>query len=65
MTPGKLAKLLGRHVSTISIHLAKLRSADIVRLLQVKRCAIAEDKGEIKELVKTLGGVIDASAKLD
>jgi DNA-binding transcriptional ArsR family regulator len=31
MTPSKLAKLIGRHVSTISIHLAKLRGADVVR----------------------------------
>jgi DNA-binding transcriptional ArsR family regulator len=31
LTPSKLAKLIGRQVSTISIHLAKLRSADIVR----------------------------------
>src|SRR5918996_6392817 len=31
MTPSKLAKLIGRHVSTVSIHLAKLRTADVVR----------------------------------
>jgi len=31
LTPSKLAKLIGRQVSTISIHLAKLRNGDIVR----------------------------------
>jgi len=31
LTPSKLAKLIGRQISTISIHLAKLRNADVVR----------------------------------
>jgi DNA-binding transcriptional ArsR family regulator len=31
LTPSKLAKLIGRQISTISIHLAKLRTADVVR----------------------------------
>ena len=67
MTPSKLAKLIGRHVSTISIHLAKLRSADVVRYdtsgKEVRYWL--KHKGEMKGLLKTLGRVIDASAKLD
>jgi DNA-binding transcriptional ArsR family regulator len=31
LTPSKLAKLIGRQVSTISIHLGQLRAADVVR----------------------------------
>ena len=31
LTSSKLAKLIGRQVSTISIHLGKLRAADVVR----------------------------------
>jgi len=31
LTPSKLAKLIGRQISTISIPLAKLRNADVVR----------------------------------
>jgi DNA-binding transcriptional ArsR family regulator len=31
VTPSKLARLLGRQISTVSVHLAKLRNADIVR----------------------------------
>lgn len=31
LTPSRLAKLIGRQISTISIHLAKLRNADVVR----------------------------------
>jgi DNA-binding transcriptional ArsR family regulator len=31
LTPCKLAKLIGRQVSTLSIHLGKLRAADVVR----------------------------------
>ncbi len=30
LTPSKLAKLIGRQVSTASIHLGKLRAADLV-----------------------------------
>ena len=31
LTPSKMAQLIGRQISTISIHLAKLRNADVVR----------------------------------
>jgi predicted transcriptional regulator len=31
LTPSKLAKLIGRQLSTVSIHLGKLRAADVVR----------------------------------
>jgi DNA-binding transcriptional ArsR family regulator len=31
LTPSKLAKRIGRQISTVSIHLAKLRAMDVVR----------------------------------
>ena len=31
LTPSQLAKLIGRQISTVSIHLGKLRNADVVR----------------------------------
>lgn len=68
-TPSKLAKLIGRHVSTISIsiHLAKLRSADVVRYntsgKEVRYWL--KHKGEMKGLLKMLERVVDASSKMD
>jgi len=57
MTPSKLAKLIGRHVSTISIHLAKLRSADVVRYDTSGKTVRywLKHKGEIKGLIKDAG----------
>jgi DNA-binding transcriptional ArsR family regulator len=67
MTPSKLAQLIGRHVSTISIHLAKLRSADVVRYdtsgKQVRYWL--KHKAEMKGLLKVLERVVDASSKVD
>jgi DNA-binding transcriptional ArsR family regulator len=67
MTPSKLAKLIGRHVSTISSHLAKLRSADVVRYdtsgKEVRYWL--KHKGEMKGLLKMLERVVDASSKVD
>jgi len=67
LTPSKLAKLIGRQVSTISIHLGKLRAADVVRYdtsgketrYWLKR------KSEMKGLLRMLEKVVDASAKLE
>ena len=67
LTPSKLAKLIGRQVSTISIHLGKLRAADVVRYdtsgketrYWLKR------KLEMKGLLRMLEKVVDASAKLE
>ena len=67
MTPSKLAKLIGRHVSTISIHLGKLRSADVVRYDTTGKQTRywLKHKGEMKGLLKMLERVVDASAKVD
>ena len=67
LTPSKLAKLIGRQISTISIHLGKLRAADVVRYdtsgketrYWLKR------KSEMKGLLRMLEKVVDASAKLE
>jgi DNA-binding transcriptional ArsR family regulator len=66
-TPSKLAKLIGRHVSTISIHLAKLRSADVVRYDTSGKTVRywLKHKNEMKGLLKMLERVVDASAKID
>ena len=67
MTPSKLAKLIGRHVSTISIHLAKLRSADVVRYdtsgKEVRYWL--KHRGEMKGLLKALERVVEVSSKVD
>jgi len=66
-TPTKLAKLIGRHVSTISIHLGKLRGADVVRYdTSGKETRYwLKHKDEIKGLMKMLQKVVAVSAKLD
>jgi DNA-binding transcriptional ArsR family regulator len=37
LTPSKLAQLIGRQVSTVSIHLGKLRATDVVLLIRLAR----------------------------
>ena len=66
-TPSKLAKLIGRHVSTISIHLAKLRSADVVRYDTSGKTVRywLKHKSEMKGLLKTLERVVEASVRVD
>ena len=66
-TPSKLAKGLGRQISTVSIHLAKLRNADVVRYdTSGKETRYwLKHKGEMKRLVKMLGEVVDVSAKFE
>ena len=67
LTPSKLAKLAGRQVSTVSIHLAKLRAADVVRYdtagKQVRYWL--KHKAEMKGLMKTLEKIVNVSAKLE
>jgi len=65
-TPGNLAKLTGRSVSTISIHLAKLRSADVVRYdSRGKQTRYWLKHGrELKELLRALNKVVKASSNL-
>lgn len=65
LTPGKLAKLTGRSVATISIHLAKLRSADVVRYDSRGRETRywLKHKTEMKRLLKTLERVVETSTQ--
>ena len=67
MTPSKLAKLIERQVSTISIHLGKLRAADVVRYdTSGKETRYwLKHKSEMKGLLRMLEKVVDASAKLE
>jgi DNA-binding transcriptional ArsR family regulator len=65
-TPSKLAKLIGRHVSTVSIHLGKLRSADVVRYDTAGKEVRywLKHKGEMRGLLRTLERAVDAAAKV-
>ncbi len=67
LTPSKLAKLIGRQVSTISIHLGKLRAADVVRYDTSGKDTRywLKHKSEMKGLLRMLEKVVDASAKLE
>ena len=67
LTPSKLAKLIGRQVSTISIHLGKLRAADVVRYDTSGKETRdwLKHKSEMKGLLRMLEKVVDASAKLE
>jgi DNA-binding transcriptional ArsR family regulator len=67
LTPSKLAKLIGRQVSTISIHLGKLRAADVVRYdTSGKETRYwLKHKSEMKGLLRMLEKVVDTSAKLE
>lgn len=66
LTPSKLAKFTGRSVATVSIHLAKLRSADVVRYdSQGKQTQYwLKHKAEMKGLLQMLGKTVEVSAKL-
>jgi DNA-binding transcriptional ArsR family regulator len=67
LTPSKLAKLTGRQISTVSIHLAKLRAADVVRYDTAGKETRywLKHKAEMKGLLRMLEKVVDASAKFD
>jgi DNA-binding transcriptional ArsR family regulator len=66
LTPSKLAKLIGRQISTISIHLAKLRNADVVRYdTSGKETRYwLKHKAEMKGLLKMLDRLVEASVKV-
>jgi hypothetical protein len=66
-TPSKLAKLIGRQVSTVSIHLGKLRAADVVRYdTSGKETRYwLKHKSEIKGILRMLERVVNASTKLE
>jgi len=67
LTLSKLAKLIGRQVSTVSIHLGKLRAADVVRYdTSGKETRYwLKHKSEMKGLLKMLERVVNVSAKLE
>jgi len=62
-TPSKLAKLIGRQVSTVS---GKLRAADVVRYdTSGKETRYwLKHKSEMKRLLRMLEKVVDVSAKI-
>ena len=66
LTPSKLAGLTGRQVSTISIHLGKLRNADIVRYdTSGKETRYwLKHQPEMERLFRMLESVVGASAKI-
>jgi len=60
LTPGELARRLGRSVQTISTHLAKLRTADLVRYQRADghtRYRLKYPR-EARRLVAALRGVV-------
>jgi len=67
LTPSKLAQLIGRQVSTVSIHLGKLRNADVVRYdTSGKETRYwLKHKSEMRGVLKMLERVVHASAKLE
>ena len=66
MTPSALAKLAGRSVQTVSGHLAKLRSADIVRYDSAGKEVRywLKHRGETRGLLKALEKVVTSASKL-
>ena len=66
LTPSKLAEITGRSVQTISSHLAKLRTADIVRYETEGKQARyrikypGESKGVLEALEKAEGDLAQA-----
>jgi len=66
LTPGNLAKATGRSVATVSIHLGKLRAADVVRYDTHGRQTRywLKHKREMKELLKVLEKIVETSSKL-
>lgn len=66
LTPSQLAKLIGRQVSTVSIHLGKLRNADIVRYDTAGKETRywLKHRSEMRGLFRMLEKVVDAAVKL-
>ena len=66
MTPSALAKLAARSVQTISGHLAKLRTADLVRYDSAGKEVRywLKHHGETRGLIKALEKVVHASGRL-
>jgi DNA-binding transcriptional ArsR family regulator len=67
LTPAKLAEMTGRSVQTVSGHLARLRTADVVRY-ETKGGRTRywlKQPGEMKDLLAGLEKVIKASTSFD
>jgi len=66
LTPSKLAKAIGRQISTVSIHLAKLRAMDVVRYDTAGKETRywLKHKAEMKGLLRMLERVVEASVKV-
>ena len=66
LTPSVLAKLTGRSVQTVSEHLGKLRTADVVRYDSKGRQVRywLKHKRESGDLLKILQRTVHASSKL-
>jgi predicted transcriptional regulator len=66
LTPSRLATLTGRSVSTISIHLAKLRVSDLVRYeTNGKETRYwLKHKARTQGLLRVLSGLVTDSSKL-
>ena len=63
----QIGQVIGRQISTISIHLAKLRNADVVRYdTSGKETRYwLKHKSEIKGLLRMLEKVVDASVRIE
>jgi DNA-binding MarR family transcriptional regulator len=66
LSPSRLADLTRRKVSTVSIHLAKLRAADLVRYETAGKETRywLKHKARTKGLIRSLGRLVGASTKL-
>jgi len=66
LTPSRLAKFVGRSIQTVSSHLAKLRSADVVRYDSAGRQVRyrLKHKRETRELLKAMERVVHAVNRL-
>ena len=64
-TPSMLAKRAGRSVQTISNHLAKLRTADLVRYdSDGKNVRYWLHRGETRGLLKALEKIVKSASRL-
>jgi DNA-binding transcriptional ArsR family regulator len=65
-TPSMLAKRSGRSVQTISTHLAKLRTADLVRYDSDGKTVRywLKHRGETRGLLKALGKIVQSASRL-
>ena len=66
LTPSRIAKFAGRSVQTVSRHLAKLRSASVVRNDSAGREVLyrLKHKRETRELLRAMDRVVHAATRL-